>query len=64
MRHGSKIGEMEVLGVLIVGMPDNESGFYTQGCVLTQKRPVLRRCVYKAKNIYMSFCRHKCAVPS
>ena len=36
-------------------MPDKESGFYTQGCVLTQKRPVLRRGMYKVKNIYMTF---------
>ena len=46
------------------GMPDNESGLHTQGCVLTQKRPVLRRGVHKAKNIYMAFCIYKCAVPT
>ena len=45
-------------------MPDNESGFHTQGFVLTQKRPVLRRGVYKAKNIFMAFCMCECAVPS
>ena len=46
---------MAVLWVLISGVPDNGSGFHTQGCVLTQKMLVLRRGVYKAKNIYMAF---------
>ena len=55
---------MAVLMVLRGGESDNESGFYKQGCVLTQKKPVLRTGVYKAKNIYTAFCMNKCAVTS
>ena len=43
-------------------VPDNEIGSHTLGCVLTEKRPLLRRGVYKAKNICMAFCMDKCAV--
>ena len=46
------IGEIVALGVLIGGVPDNESGFHTQGCADTNW-PVLRRGVYVAKNIYI-----------
>ena len=46
------------------GVPDNESGFHTQGWVMTQKKPVLRRGVYVANNMCMPFCMNKCAVPS
>ena len=59
-----KLGEKVVLGVLIGRVPDNESGFHTQGCVLTQMRPVLGRGVYKAANTYMAVCICKCAVTS
>ena len=48
---------MAVLWALIGGVPDYESGFHTQSCVLTQKRSVLRRSMYKAKNIYISSCK-------
>ena len=55
---------MAVLWVLKRGVPDNGSRFHTQGCVMTQKRPVLRRGVYKAKDIYIAFCMNECAVTS
>ena len=50
---------MVVLGVLIGGVPDNESGFHTQGCADTNW-PVLRRGVYVAKNIYIYIWHFVC----
>ena len=52
------------IGGTYKGVQDNESGSHTQGCVLTQKRPVFRRGLYKVKEIDMAFCMNKCAVPS
>ena len=37
-----------------MGGPDNDSEIHTQGCVLTQKKPLLLKDVYVAKNIYMN----------
>ena len=58
------MGNGSIRGSFRGGVPDHESGSHTQGCVLTQKRPVLRRCVHKATNIYIAVCKCKCAVPS
>ena len=42
-----------VFGVLIGGVPDNESGFHTQGWVLTQKNAVSRGGVRSKKYVYV-----------
>lgn len=43
-------------------MSDSESESHAQGCVLTQKKPALRRDVYVENKLYMAFSIDNCVV--